>query len=353
MKLDFDIRWLIADSEEELDQRLLQLLKKINETGSLQTAAKELSLSYRTAWGIMRNWNEAFHTPLCVLERGRGTKLTPIGQKLLQTKSTIDSEYSGELQETASHLNNEIVELVGKRKQKLIAYTSHDLAIGFLQTLCEKSLQLDIDFHFQGSLDNLKLLNSSKSNIAGFHFPADPVSKSLISSYSKWLSDEKHILVQLAIREQGLMLSPSLVDHVTSLHGLTRRSVKFINRQKGSGTRAIFDELIKHEGINKKDINGYNTEEFTHTAVAALINCGAANVGFGLKAAAKKFKLKFIPVFKETYVIAIDKSLPDNVTDTFIKLIKSRELRIKINKLTGYSGMNTGKFLKSSEILNR
>ena len=83
------------------------------------------------------------------------------------------------------------------------------------------------------------------------------------------------------------MLKPSLIDHVTSLQGLTRRSVKFINRQKGSGTRAIFDELIKMEGINKKNINGYNTEEFTHTAVAALINGGAADIGFGLKAAAK------------------------------------------------------------------
>ena len=60
-----------------------------------------------------------------------------------------------------------------------------------------------------------------------------------------------------------------------------------------------------------------------------------------------------MPVVKETYVIAFDRSLPANLIDIFIKLIKSRELRNKINKLAGYSGTNTGKFLKSSEILNR
>lgn len=266
---------------------------------------------------------------------------------------SIDADYSEKLQESADHLNNEIETLTGQRseRKKLKAFASHDLAIVFLQTLCEESSQLNIDFNSRGSLDNLKLLNSSQADITGFHFPEEPVSTSLKSSYSQWLSDEHQILVQLATREQGLLVKPSLVDHITSLHGLTRRSVKFINRQKGSGTRAIFDELLKLEGINKKDINGYNSEEFTHTAIAALINSGAANVGFGLKAVAKRFKLKFVPIIKETYVIAIDKTLPGNTIDKLIKLIRSRELKNKINKLAGYNGAGTGLLLNKDKLL--
>ena len=120
----------------------------------------------------MRYWNEAFHSPLCVLERGRGTKLTPLGQKILQTKYIIETDYSERLHETANNLNKEIDKLIGLRnqKKKLNAFASHDLAIGFLQTLCEKSSQLDIEFHSQGSLDNLKLLNSSQTASSDFTF---------------------------------------------------------------------------------------------------------------------------------------------------------------------------------------
>ena len=86
MKFNFDIRWLIADSDKELDQRLLRLLEGIDQTGSLQAATVEMNISYRTAWEIIRYWNTAFNTPLCIKEIGKGTVLSPLGRKLLQAK---------------------------------------------------------------------------------------------------------------------------------------------------------------------------------------------------------------------------------------------------------------------------
>ncbi|MBL1142096.1 MAG: helix-turn-helix transcriptional regulator [Proteobacteria bacterium] len=354
MKLGFDIRWLVSDSEQELDKRLLQLLTHMNPNGSLQAAATDIGISYRTAWEIIRYWNEAFHTPLCVLERGKGTSLTPLGQKLIQTKHAIETGYAEALKLTADDLNNEIDGLIGKsiNKNKLNTYASNDLAIHIFQELCEAKQNLDIDFIARGSLDALKQLHTNQYNIAGFHFPDGELAKLLAPEYRQLLDDKKHLFINLATRQQGLMFKPSQQGRIKSIDGLTRRSIKFINRQRGSGTRAIFDQLLKLNNINRKEINGYKKEEFTHTAVAAMISSGHADVAFGLKAAASQFKLSFLPLVTETYVIAMNKSLPEEVKKNIRLLIKAEKLKTKINKLPGYDASLTGKIIHAEKLLS-
>jgi molybdate transport repressor ModE-like protein len=353
MKLDFDIRWLVSDSREELDKRLLDLLTKINLNGSLQSAAKEVDISYRTAWEIIRFWNTAFDSPLCIMERGKGAYLTPLGKKLIETKIDIDTNYADALHLTANDLNKNINELTGQenKKKKLIAYASHDLAINFLQELCEQKNNLELEFISRGSLDALKQLQASQYNIAGFHFPDGELAKQVAPEYKQLLDDERHLFIHLSTRQQGLMLKPSLAEHIKDIRGITRRSIKFINRQKGSGTRAIFDQLIKLNNINKKDINGYKKEEFTHTAIAAMISSGQADIGFGLKAAAAQFKLSFLPLVTEHYVIAMNQSLPEDIIKTIRTLLKDSSLKRKINKLTGYSALHTGKLIHANKLL--
>lgn len=352
MKIDFDVRWLISDSEQELDPRLLDLLASINLTASLQAAAVDVGISYRTAWEIIRHWNDAFNTPLCTLARGKGTSLTPLGQKLIQTKLAIDSSYADALHASADKLNIEIDTLLGQsnKKEKITAFTSHDLSINFLQDLCEEE-NLEIDFNARGSLDALKQLQFSKYNIVGFHFPDASLAKQLAPEYLPLLDDTKHLYIHLATRQQGLIFKPALSKHLKELTGITRRAIKFINRQQGSGTRAIFDQLIKSEGINKNKINGYKKEEFTHTAVAAMISSGQADVGFGLKAAANQFKLSFLPLIHETYVIALNKSLPEELKNKIRAIIKDNKLQNKINKLPGYNAAQTGKLIHAKKLL--
>ena len=286
------------------------------------------------------------------MERGRGTKLTSLGEELLNTKNRIDIKYSDVLINNANQLNKEIEILTGKKhKKKLFVYASHDMAITHFEELCNESKLIDVDFHSRGSLDALKQLSVSPFNIAGFHFPEGIIAKEIAPEYASYLNDEKHLYIQLATRQQGLMFKPSLKDHINDISGITRRSIKFINRQRGSGTRAIFDQLIKLNNINKKNINGYEIEEFTHTAVAAMISSGHADVGFGLKAAAAQFELSFLPLITETYVIGMNKSLPTNMQNEIRLLMKDNKLKSKINKLPGYNTKLTGKLIHASKLL--
>jgi len=105
-------------------------------------------------------------------------------------------------------------------------------------------------------------------------------------------------------REQGLIVAPRLKGKVSSLADLTRRDVRFINRQRGSGTRLLLDSLLADASVASARISGYEHEEFTHQAVAASIAAGAADVGLGLRAAAAQFKLHFVPLAVEIYRLA-------------------------------------------------
>jgi molybdate-binding protein len=112
------------------------------------------------------------------------------------------------------------------------------------------------------------------------------------------------LLAVLTEREQGLMLRPALAGQIQTLADLARGGQRFLNRQRGSGTRALLDELLREAGLRPAMIRGYQDEEFTHLAVAASIAGGGADAGFGIRAAAERFGLAFVPLARETYYLA-------------------------------------------------
>jgi len=137
---------------------------------------------------------------------------------------------------------------------------------------------------------------------------------------------------------------------ISNLNSLSRRSVRFVNRQPESGTRTIFDELLKQEGLSKSSISGYLDEEFTHIAVAAMVASGAVDAGFGIKAAANKFGLNFIPVVTETYVLAIDRQIPMAIITELKRILKSRKFKTRVNTMPGYNVKQAGEELTFAKL---
>lgn len=354
MKFDFEIRWkTLADESEELNPRLLTLLKEIRDRGSLKQATDATGVSYRFAWELFRTWNLRFGMPLALFERGRGAKLSELGEKLLWAEQLLASRLRPQLNSLADELNHElgiILEAKTTRK-KIRIHASHDLAITHLQDLCHQSALIDIDFQFRGSLECLRQLAAGQCDIAGFHFPKGELSTSLEPQYRYWLDAGKVQLFHLATRQQGLMTAVGNPHGLNGLKDLSRRSLRFINRQKDSGTRIIFDELLQHAGIEKQKIKGYHDEEFTHLAVAAMLASGAADAGFGVKAAASKFGLHFIPVVEESYVLAIARHVPDKSVAELQRLLRSAGFKKKIKSLPGYWATNTGTFISIENLL--
>ncbi len=337
---------------EEIDPLLFSLLKSIRDQGSLQSAARTTGISYRHAWGLIRHWTGRISKPIVTMEKGRGATLTEIGEKLLWAEQMISNRLTPDMNSIANELNSEFNNLIKARHKSsmLRIYASHGLGIAHLQILCAESPVFDLDFHFRGSLESLRELANARCDIAGFHFPSGELSARLAPLYQQWTDPEKHMLLHVSTRQQGLMTQKNNPHKITGLKSLTKRAVRFINRQPESGTRTIFDEMLRQEGINKNSINGYKEEEFTHVAVAAMVASGSVDAGFGIKAAAARFDLHFIPIIRENYVLAVDKTLSKKIIAEMTKILKSRKYKSKVSTLPGYDVKHAGKEITFDEL---
>jgi molybdate transport system regulatory protein len=79
--------WLERDGRLVLSEYRVRMLELVQETGSLSEAAKRMGLSYRRAWGKVREMEENLGQPLLETAvggaHGGGSKLTPLGTALV------------------------------------------------------------------------------------------------------------------------------------------------------------------------------------------------------------------------------------------------------------------------------
>ncbi|MCK5432143.1 MAG: helix-turn-helix transcriptional regulator [Gammaproteobacteria bacterium] len=355
MHISFGLRWFYGEKEKQsIEDGLLRLLEAIRNKGSLKRASEETRMSYRHAWGLIKKWETIFDSPLVTLQRGRnhGGSLTSLGEKLLNAHQSLSDKFQSEYQTIGEQVSLSLQEEIKSDKGHTLKISaSHGMAINFLNQLLQNNKNVKTGFDIHGSLESLRLLNQSNYDVAGFHYPLGDFSATLAPVYRQYLNPDKHELLLVATREQGIITDKNNSAKITTLEDLSGSAVKFINRQHESGTRTILDQLLASSNISVKEINGYGNEEFTHVAVAAMIASGAANTGFGIKAAASQFGLTFIPVIKEAYILAVNKQTPTNIKSLLRKLLSSVEFKTTVNTYAGYDATNAGKKLNLERIL--
>ena len=131
---------------------------------------------------------------------------------------------------------------------------------------------------------------------------------------------------------------------IKGFEDLLRDDIKFINRNRGSGTRILLDmrlrEIARKRGMSFQElisqIKGYRLEARTHTAVALAIAQGKADVGLGIECMAKLYDLDFIPVAEEEYDFLIPRSrLNYAPVKRFLDFLGTEEARELLNELPG------------------
>jgi putative molybdopterin biosynthesis protein len=133
---------------------------------------------------------------------------------------------------------------------------------------------------------------------------------------------------------------------ITGFEDLARDDVTFINRQGGSGTRVLLDYELQKRGIAAGDIAGYETEEFTHMAVAVAVTSGAADVGLGVLSAARALGLDFIPVTSERYDLVVPEVFFETPgMEKLLEVIRSSEFARRVGELGGYDTARTGRVI--------
>jgi molybdate transport repressor ModE-like protein len=306
MRLAPSLVWrLEGEADEVLDARLMPLLRAIAASASLAAAVAECGISYRAAWGLLRDYRRKLGEPLVLLERGRGASLTPAGERLIGVETAATRRLARILPGLAAELGSASREDERAARQRLRVAASHDLVLAALATALPKGAGLSLELAFMGSLHALKAFAEGRADVAGFHVP--------IAGRPVWdrapmlreLRARRDRLIRFVDRDQGLILPRGNPMHVKSFRDIASRRLRFINRQPGSGTRMLIDQVIAYEEVDPSGLIGYANEEFTHRAVAATVASGGADAGFGLRAAAAEHRLAFIPQVRERYFLAV------------------------------------------------
>lgn len=328
---------------------LLGLLLAVQDTGSIAQAAKTVKLSYRYAWGLLRDAEQLFGDSLLQSGRGRGTTLTPLAQKLVWADRRIAARLSPTLDSLASELEVELGKMAQDRLRMIRMDASHGFAVAALMVHLNK-VEMPVELRYRNSTDAVAALSRRECDLAGFHVPTGHFQPAAMDWYTRWLDPAQHCLIHLAVRHQGLFVAPGNPLKIRGLEDLVRPDIRFVNRQVGSGTRKLL-ELMLHAGdINVHDINGVNSAEFTHSAVAAYIASGMADVGIGVRTAAQRFNLDFIPLVRERYFFALRQdAVDDPLIRQFISILQLPEYHQRVDELTGYDAADTGKILSLEE----
>jgi len=237
---------------------------------------------------------------------------------------------------------------VAGQPQVIRLNASHGFAVAaLLNQLNER--HLPVELRYRNSADAVAALAHQECDLAGFHVPLGEFEDAAMAVYSQWLDQDKHCLIHLAVRNQGLMVAPGNPKQITGLHDLSRDGVQFVNRQTGSGTRMLLELMLDKEELSASAIDGFETAEFTHSAIAAFIASGMADVGFGVQTAAERFGLDFIPLIRERYFFAVStEAMKDPLMQQVLGILQSDAFREIVNQLAGYDGSDTGSILPLS-----
>ena len=217
----------------------------------------------------------------------------------------------------------------------LVSIGSHDL---ILDIIADK---ISLSSSHVGSMAGLMALKRGETTIAPTHLLNMETGEYNVSYIRELFPDTKMALIKGVTRIQGIMVKKGNPLGIKGVEDLIR--CRYVNRQKGAGTRVLLDYKLKELNINPEQIDGYDKEATTHMAVAALVAKEDIDAGMGIESAAKAMNLDFIEVGPEEYDFAIRRdSLQLPEVQAFIQVLKSDDFHNKLAKMGGYGWERSG-----------
>lgn len=336
--------WTVQSAHgSALPARLVELLRQVQSGGSLQSAAGAMGLSYRHAWDLIRQAEGVLGAALLHMERGKGSRLTPLGDRLVWADHRIHARLKPVLDSLASELAAEIDRALDDAAQPLRIHASHGFAIERLvERLQASGMRLEISYGATASAAAALLEGSC--DLAGLHVPLGPMRDTVLAHYARWLVGERFAVIDIANRRQGLMVRAGNPKAVSGLADLQRAGVRFVNREPGSGTRLLLESMLRDASLDPEAIAGFAQFEYTHSAVAAFVASGMADVGFGLEPPARRFGLDFVPLASERYfLLCREAALHTPALRRVVEVLSDPALRASLDALPGYDAGRAGR----------
>jgi len=333
---------------------LFELLSALRDHGSIQHAAKSMGASYRHVWGALKHWENVLGEPLVSWTQGQPARLTPFAHRMVWAEARARARLTPHIEALRAELERVLAEALDGTQQVVTLYASHDLALPLLRERAGAEHRLHVELKFASSIDALRALAEGRCVVAGFHVPKLAAGGKLFEKALKpLLKPGRHKLIGCATRRQGLIVARDNPHHIGTLHDLTRGGLRFVNRQSGSGTRLLTDQLLQLERVDPGAIAGYDdSAEDSHLAVAAAVASGLADAGMGIEAAARSYGLHFVPLADEDYfLVCLRDALDQPPVMKLREVLAGATWQQALLTLPGYTAERAGQVLSLTKAL--
>jgi putative molybdopterin biosynthesis protein len=267
------------------------------------------------------------------LARGAGSIST---MTKAQAVTQLPAEAEGV--EAGTTVTAELLVDAGELARTLVCVGSHDNTLDSLaDLLMRRTPAIRLASSHVGSMGGLISLKNGAAMMAGTHLFDPPTGDYNFPFLAKYLPGLEVMVINLAIRHQGLMVAPGNPKGIAGVADLTRSDVRYLNRQRGAGTRILLDHHLAQNGIAPAQVAGYDREEHTHMAVAVNVLTGAADCGLGVFAAARALGLDFVPLARERYDLVVPAvHAQDPKIEAVLEVVRGDAFKDQVLALGGY-----------------
>jgi molybdate-binding protein/DNA-binding XRE family transcriptional regulator len=221
-----------------------------------------------------------------------------------------------------------------------------DPATGLLARMVERISGVEIVSAAASSKLALTWLSEGKVHVAGSHLEDPKTGEFNLPYIRKQFPGEDFSVVTFARWEEGFVVTPGNPKRVHKIEDLARKTVRFVNREPGSGSRGLLDTLLGQAGMDGAKVQGYDRVAHGHLAAAYCVVSREADVCLATRSAAQTFGLDFIPLHSERYDLVMRKRTADlPAVKAFLDVLQRATLRRKLEVLAGYDTSQTGTLL--------
>ena len=222
------------------------------------------------------------------------------------------------------------------KKPNRILISGCDPSVSILSHAMQKQ-GFELVVAFENSSRSLELLRDKLVHIAGTHLTNSASGDKDLPSITKTFGRNSVTVISYAIWQEGLVTAKGNPKKISAVADLARKNIRIANRESGAGCRRLLDELLRENGIEGKQVKGYDQVFVGHLPAARLVHSGEADCSVSTEAVARALGLHFIPLMQKPYHLVIRRAqmnLPP--IQAMIETLGRSSFRREVESCTGY-----------------
>ena len=189
-----------------------------------------------------------------------------------------------------------------------------------------------------GSMDGFDRYRDREGIACGIHIENTGTTGWNTEFVTEYLAQSPTVLMHWAKRDRGLIVRPgSEIRRINDLSGK-----RFVARQSGAAAQLLFERHVSAAGVNLDSISTIRIARSETEAALSIVE-GDADVTFGLRSFADRYRLEFVPVCIEHFDLLIDRfAYFETGIQILMRFAQSQEFKTEVARYAGYDVSELG-----------